>query len=73
MRNWLDSNTIRHLTAALLLNVLGWAMLSLNSGAWDWEALAASSIAILVPFVRRLLQPDLDAPVEILNLRNPRP
>ena len=73
MRNWLDSNTIRHLTAALLLNVLTWALLALGTDVWDWEALAASSIAILIPFVRRLAQPDLDAPISILNSHNQRP
>lgn len=73
MKGWLDSNTIRHLTAALLLNVLGWALLALGTDVWDWKALAASSIAILVPFVRRLAQPDLDAPIAALNLRNPKP
>lgn len=73
MRGWLDSNTIRHLTAALLLNVLTWTLLSLGENAWDWKALAASTIAILVPFVRRLAQPDLDAPVSLLNTRNPKP
>ena len=73
MRDWLASNTVRHLTAALLLNVLTWALLALGTDVWDWKALAASSIAILIPFVRRLAQPDLDAPISILNSHNQRP
>lgn len=73
MRDWLASNTIRHLGAALVLNVLTWALLALETDVWDWKALAASSIAILIPFVRRLAQPDLDAPISILNRSNPQP
>lgn len=73
MRSWLDSATVRHLAAALLLNVLTWALLGLGTDVWDWRALAASSISILIPFVRRIAQPDLDAPVSILNKRNPQP
>ena len=73
MRSWLDSTTIRHLVAAFLLNLLGWAMLSLNSDLWDWKQLVATTIAILIPFVRRLAQPDLVAPIASLNRGNPKP
>ena len=73
MRNWLDSATVRHLGAALLLNVLTWCLLSLGTDVWDWKALVASSISILIPFVRRIAQPDLVAPVAALNARNPQP
>ncbi len=73
MRSWLDSATIRHLSAALALNILTWALLSLGTDFWDWKALAASSISILIPFVRRLAQPDIEAPIALLNTRNPQP
>lgn len=73
MRSWLDSATVRHLGAALLLNVLTWALLGLGTNVWDWRALAASSISILIPFVRRVAQPDLQTGVPMLDSRNPRP
>lgn len=73
MRNWLDSATVRHLSAALVLNLLTWALLALSTDSWDWKALAASSIAILIPFVRRLAQPDLVTGVPILDAGNPKP
>ena len=73
MRSWLDSATVRHLAAAELLNVLTWTLLSLGTNVWDWKVLAASSLSILIPFVRRIAQPDLDAPVSILNARNQQP
>jgi glucose dehydrogenase len=73
MRNWLDSATVRHLAAAVLLNVLTWALLALGTDVWDWRSLAASTIAILIPFVRRLAQPDLVTGVPLLDARNPKP
>lgn len=73
MRNWLDSATVRHLAAAVLLNVLTWALLALGTDAWDWKSLAASTIAILIPFVRRIAQPDLVTGVPVLDARNPQP
>lgn len=73
MRSWIDSATVRHLSAAILLNVLTWALLALGTNVWDWKSLAASTIAILIPFVRRLAQPDLVTGVPLLDARNPRP
>lgn len=70
MRGWLDSNTVRHLTGALVLNVLTWTLLALGTNVWDWKALAASTIAILIPFVRRIAQPDLQTGVTILDRGN---
>jgi len=71
VKSWLDSATVRHLAAALLLNVLTWALLALSTDAWDWKALVASTIAILIPFVRRIAQPDLVTGVPIFDARNP--
>lgn len=68
---WLDSNAIRSLIGALLLNVLTWAGLCLGTGSWDWKPLAASTIAILIPFVKRLSDADVTAPVAFLNRREP--
>lgn len=72
MRSWLDSATVRHLAAALLLNVMTWALLALGTDVWDWKALAASSLAIVIPFVRRIAQPDLATGVALLDRRNPQ-
>lgn len=71
--NWLDSNTVRSLAGAELLLVLQWLTVALATDRWDWRALALGTIAILVPLVKRLADPDVVAPVAVLNRGNATP
>jgi hypothetical protein len=73
VRNWLDSATIKHLSYALVYWALTWASVSLATDRWDWKYLAAGALSILIPAFQRLSQPDLVAPIDALNKRNPTP
>ena len=73
MRDWLDSATIKHLSYALVYWLLTWASVSLDAGKWDWKYLAAGALSILIPAFQRLAKPDLVAPIDALNTRNPKP
>lgn len=73
MRSWTESLTVRHLAAALLYWALTWTSLGLATGTWDWRTLAGGALSIVIPVVQRLVKPDLVAPLDILNRRNPKP
>lgn len=72
MRGWRSSATIRHLGFALLYWGLTWVSVSIATDAWDWKYLAAGALSILIPAVQRLAGPDLIAPLDVLNRRNPQ-
>lgn len=73
MRSWLSSNTIRY----LLLTWLGALLLQLvpmmQAHTIDWWALGAQAVATLAGVLVRMAQPDINAPVDALNRRNPQP
>ena len=73
MRSWLSSNTIRY----LLLTWLGALLLQLvpmmQAHAIDWWALGAQAVATLAGVLVRMAQPDINAPMDALNRRNPQP
>jgi len=73
VRDWLDSATIKHLSYALVYWLLTWASLSLATDAWDWKYLLAGVLSIVIPVFQRLAAPDLRAPLDALNTRNPKP
>lgn len=73
MRGWLESETVRHLGAALLYWLLAWTSLGLVTDVWDWRSLAGGALSIVIPVVQRIAKPDLIAPVAWLNRRNPTP
>ncbi len=74
MKPWLDSKTIRSLIAAEILLVLQWLSVCVAADAWEWRSLILGTVAIVIPAVKRLADPDIDAPLGVLNRSSePRP
>ena len=76
MKYWTDSVTLRSLFAAFLLHALSWLSLQmahepLTWASLDWRYLVSGTIALLLPFVKRLTDPDVitNSP---LDFRNPK-
>lgn len=68
---WLDSKTIRSLIAAEALLILQWLSVCVAADAWEWRSLLLGSIAIAIPAIKRLADPDIDAPIGMLNRTRP--
>lgn len=72
MKPWLDSKTIRSLIAAEILLVLQWLSVCVAADAWEWRSLILGTVAIVIPAVKRLADPDIDAPLDVLNRTGPK-
>lgn len=73
MRSWLSSNTIRYLLLTWLGALLLQLVPMLQAHTIDWWALGAQAVATLAGVLVRMAQPDINAPVDALNRRNPQP
>lgn len=67
MKPWLDSKTIRSLIAAEILLVLQWVSTCVAAGVWEYKSLVLGSIAIAVPVLKRMFDPDVEGPLAIMN------
>jgi hypothetical protein len=73
MRSWLSSNTIRYLLLTWLGTLLLQLVPMLQAHSIDWWDLGAQAIATAAAIIVRMAQPDINAPVDALNRRNPQP
>ncbi len=71
MKSWLDSNTVRYLVLTFVASILLQLVPMLQSKAIDWWALGSQAVAVLAALLVRLAQGDVQAPIDLLNKRNP--
>lgn len=69
---WLDSSAVRYLLGSALGIVLTWVGDAVVRNAWDWRSLVLSLLPVLGFVVKRLMDPDVVAPLDALNASNPR-
>ena len=71
MKDWLDSKAIKYLFFSWIGSVLLQLVPMLQQKEIDWWALGSSSVAALAAIVIRMAQPDVIAPLGILNRNTP--
>lgn len=69
-KNWTDSKTIRFLVIQWIAGVLLSVVPMLQTHNIDWWALGAQTVTTLATILIRMSQPDVVAPVAILNTGN---
>lgn len=67
MKSWLDSKTIRFLFLTWLGGMFLQLAPMLSAHEIDWWALGSQSIATLAGILIRMAQPDVEAPLNVLN------
>ena len=75
LKSWRESKTIQSLAAALMIHTLVWINMQLSVTPFtlanlDWKYLVGGVIAILVPVVKRLADPDIVSGVKLLDKDN---
>lgn len=68
--NWLDARAIKALFVAMLIALVSWAMACAVANAWDWKHLVGVEGGLLLQFLYTLSDPNIIAPVSLLNFRN---
>ena len=66
-KSWLDSKTIRYLALTWLGTTLVQLVPMLQSHTIDWWSLGAQAVGTLAAIIVRMAQPDVEAPIGILN------
>jgi hypothetical protein len=72
MRAWTDSRTVKYLVLTFLGTVLLQLVPMLQAHEVDWWALGAQAVGTLAAVLIRMAQDDIEAPVSMLNMRNPK-
>lgn len=71
MKSWTDSKTIKYLVYTFIGTMLLQLVPMLQAHSIDWWSLGAQSVGTLAAILIRMAQPDVEAPLSILN--RPRP
>ena len=66
-KSWLDSKTIRYLALTWLGTTLVQLVPMMQARSIDWWALGAQGVGTLAAILIRMAQPDVEAPLGILN------
>lgn len=71
MREWTDSRTIKYLVLTWIAGMLLQVVPMLQQHSVDWWALGAQAIATLAGVLVRMAQDDVQAPIGVLNKKDP--
>jgi len=66
-KSWLDSKTIKYLVYTFIGTTLVQLVPMLQSHVIDWWALGSQAVGTLAAILIRMAQPDVEAPLDILN------
>ena len=68
--HWYQSQKFKAYVGSWLSLVLGWALQCMSNNVWEWKALAASTLGLLVLVVNDWRGPHVIAPIPMLNRGN---
>lgn len=71
MRSWTDSKTIKYLVLTFVGTVLLQLVPMLQSHVVDWWALGSQAVGTLAAILIRMAQDDVQAPIGVLNKKDP--
>ena len=71
MRSWTDSKTIKYLLLTFVGTVLLQLVPMLQNHAVDWWALGSQAVGTLAAILIRMAQDDVQAPIGVLNKKDP--
>lgn len=72
MKQWLESNTVRYLFFTWLASLIAQFAAMLGNPPVNWKLLLVQALIALAGIVKRMVQPDVVAPLDILNRSNPK-
>jgi hypothetical protein len=73
VKSWTESKTIKYLVLTFCGTMLLQLVPMLQNHVIDWWALGAQSIGTLAAILIRMAQDDVEAPVGLLNKKDPQP
>jgi len=67
---WYNSQKFKAYVGSWLVLVIGWMTQCLSSNAWEWKALAVSSLGMVSLVVNDWRRAEIIAPIDALNRKN---
>lgn len=70
---WYNSQKFKAYVGSWLVLVIGWMTQCLSSGAWEWKALAVSTLGMVSLVVNDWRRAEIIAPIARMNANNVQP